>query len=86
MATRFAHGLRRLSRKIQAIAIIPCFFMAGAGLGKTHLLHAIGNGVAQEGYSVRYVSSEKFTNDLIEAIRTKSVGFAKAYAKSMSFT
>jgi chromosomal replication initiator protein len=42
------------------------------GLGKTHILHAIGNAVLQQGLQVLYVSSEEFTNDLVNAIRTKT--------------
>jgi chromosomal replication initiator protein len=42
----------------------------GVGLGKTHLLHAVGNSIHQRGLSVLYVSSEEFTNDLINSIRT----------------
>ncbi len=48
----------------------PLFLYGGVGLGKTHLLHAIGNCCAQSGLSILYVSSEEFTNDLINAIRT----------------
>jgi chromosomal replication initiator protein len=47
----------------------PLFLYGGVGLGKTHLLHAIGHAVATRGLSILYVSSERFTNELIEAIR-----------------
>lgn len=58
----------------------PLFLHGGVGLGKTHLLHAIGNNAARSGYTSRYVTAETFTNDLIEAIRTKSnVAFRQLY-------
>ena len=53
-----------------AQAYNPLFLYGGVGLGKTHLLHAIGNQCMHNGLGVLYVSSEEFTNDLINAIRS----------------
>ena len=50
----------------------PLFVYGGVGLGKTHLLNAIGNSMARRGYSTLYCSSEQFTNELIAAIRSQS--------------
>jgi chromosomal replication initiator protein len=47
----------------------PLFFYGGVGLGKTHLLHAIGHVGESKGLNVLYVTSEKFTNEIINAIR-----------------
>ena len=47
----------------------PLFFYGGVGLGKTHLLHAIGHAGETAGLNVLYVTSEKFTNEIINAIR-----------------
>ena len=49
----------------------PLFLYGGVGLGKTHLLHAIGHASAQRGLSYLYTSSEQFTNEFITAIQTK---------------
>lgn len=46
----------------------PLYLYGGVGLGKTHLLHAIGNAILARGGSVLYVSAERFTNDYIRAI------------------
>jgi len=60
----------------------PLFIYGGVGLGKTHLLHAIGHRCHQEGYQVRYISAETFTNDLVMAIRTKQTPeFRERYRK-----
>jgi chromosomal replication initiator protein len=51
----------------------PLFIYGGVGLGKTHLLHAIGQKCAEEGLTVTYISSETFTNDLVQSIRNKQM-------------
>jgi chromosomal replication initiator protein len=51
----------------------PLFLYGGVGLGKTHLLHAIGHKCQEEGLSIRYISSETFTNDLVQSIRNKQM-------------
>jgi chromosomal replication initiator protein len=47
----------------------PLFLYGGVGLGKTHLLHAIGHAVSAKGGDVIYITSEAFTNEMIESIR-----------------
>jgi chromosomal replication initiator protein len=51
----------------------PLFIYGGVGLGKTHLLHAVGQRCQEEGYTVCYISSETFTNDLVQSIRNKTM-------------
>ncbi len=50
----------------------PLFIYSGVGLGKTHLLHAIGQVCASQGMSVLYATSEQFTNEFISAIRNRT--------------
>lgn len=69
-SNRLAHAACMAVADNPARAYNPLFLYGGVGLGKTHLLHAIGNSAHQQGLQVLYVSSEEFTNDLINAIRT----------------
>jgi chromosomal replication initiator protein len=68
-SNRMAHAACRAVAESPAKAYNPLFLYGGVGLGKTHLLHAIGNAAMDRGQYVLYVSSEKFTNDMINSIR-----------------
>jgi chromosomal replication initiator protein len=81
-SNRFAHAAAVAVAEAPAKAYNPLFIYGESGLGKTHLLHAIG-AYAKELYKnvrVRYVSSEEFTNDFINSIRDdKASVFQKRY-------
>ncbi|MFZ2202047.1 MAG: chromosomal replication initiator protein DnaA, partial [Microgenomates group bacterium] len=61
----------------------PLFIWGGVGVGKTHLMQAVGHALANKGVSkATYVTSEQFTNDLVSSLRSKTVGaFKEKYRK-----
>ena len=81
-SNRFAHAAAVAVAEAPAKAYNPLFIYGDSGLGKTHLLHAIGHYAQSlyQGVRVRYVSSEEFTNDFINMIRDgKQDGFRRRY-------
>ena len=74
-SNRFAHAAALAVAEVPAQAYNPLFIYGGAGLGKTHLLQAIGSYVklCHPGTQIRYVSTEQFMNDFIVALRSNSI-------------
>ena len=82
-SNRLAHAASLAVAENPAKAYNPLFLYGRVGLGKTHLLRAIGNAASQLGLAVLYVSSEEFTNDLIHAIRTHTTqAFREKYRRT----
>ena len=81
-SNRFAHAAAVAAAEAPAHAYNPLFIWGESGLGKTHLLHAVGH-YAQRlfpGMRVRYVSTEEFTNDFINSLRDdRKVAFQRRY-------
>jgi chromosomal replication initiator protein len=81
-SNRLAHAASMAVAENPARAYNPLFLYGGVGLGKTHLLNAVGITTAAQGLQVLYVSSEDFTNDLINAIRTHTTeAFRERYRR-----
>jgi len=81
-SNRFAHAAAVAVAEQPARAYNPLFIYGGSGLGKTHLLHAIGHytKTLYKGTHVRYISSEEFTNEFINSIRDdKAANFQRRY-------
>ncbi|MBV8295904.1 MAG: chromosomal replication initiator protein DnaA [Acidimicrobiia bacterium] len=81
-SNRFAHAAALSVAETPAKSYNPLFIYGAAGLGKTHLLHAIANYIAENypGMRVRYVSTETFMNEFVDAIRTNAMpAFKRRY-------
>ncbi len=70
-SNQFAHAACRAVAEAPSLSYNPLFIYGGVGLGKTHLMHAIGQYVVQHGAGLHltYISSERFMNEMINAVR-----------------
>ena len=83
-SNQFAHAASRRVSESPSTGYNPLFLYGGVGLGKTHLMHAIGHSILASGRRLRltYISSERFMNELIHAIRTeKMIDFRGRYRR-----
>jgi chromosomal replication initiator protein len=78
-SNQFAHAAAKKVAEVPGRAYNPLFIYGGVGLGKTHLITAIGNAVIDKSpeISVIYVSAEQFTNEVVSAIRHEKMGELK---------
>ncbi len=82
-SNRLAHAASLAVAEAPGESYNPLFLYGGVGLGKTHLLHAIGHQGVHTGLAVLYVSSEQFTNEIINAIRYRTTEEFRAKYRSV---
>ncbi len=81
-SNQFAHAACRAVAELPSRSYNPLFIYGGVGLGKTHLMHAVGHYVLQHDRNVKltYISSERFMNEMINAVRyDRSIDFRERY-------
>jgi len=82
-SNRLAHAASLAVAEAPGDSYNPLFLYGGVGLGKTHLLHAIGHQGVETGLAVLYVSSEQFTNEIVNAIRYRTTEEFRARYRSV---
>ncbi len=82
-SNRLAHAASLAVVEAPGESYNPLFLYGGVGLGKTHLLHAIGHQGIRTGLAVLYVSSEQFTNEIVNAIRYRTTEEFRAKYRSV---